>query len=419
MSDFSDKEDKILIQFVLREEANGKSRISWSHIAKRMRTKKRPEQLRLRVYKLKQRFGKYPAWYSNEDIVRNKAQTESKKKVVVNAVKGTTEQTSNKENLDSKKKDDKKGDDDSLAVLASLSDDDTSANKRRPLPNSILSDFNELMATLASHNDDDTSVNKRRPLPNLILPGVLPDSEMEKIVIDRVPIDIVSSNPPRKALQRRSKQRTAIQIQSHNAVWNLYSSVKKKDVRQASGKTENNTGELTPQSTSNLIKECEIGIFDVFADIGSGVGNVVAQVALETFAQTVIGVEIRSDLAGLGESLMKEQTSIYPALQKIKIYPKDICNVDIMNDNIFQRITVLYCHNTLFKPEVLHVLENICCRLPCLRTVVIQLAFCPRHRDGCLREFCLLFKRRSSLFSTNVTFKASPVQLQIYDRVKN
>ena len=198
MSNFSDKEDKILIQFVLREEANGKSRISWSHIAKRMRTKKRPEQLRLRVNKLKQRFdtdfGKCPAWYSNEGIVRNKAQTESTKKVVVNAVKGTTEQTSNKENLDSKKKDDKKGDDDSLAVLASLS-------------------------------DDDTSVNKRRPLPNLILPGVLPDSEMEKIVIDRVPIDIVSSNPPRKALRRRSKQRTAIQIQSHNAVWNLYSSV--------------------------------------------------------------------------------------------------------------------------------------------------------------------------------------------------
>ena len=373
---------------------------------------------RERVNKLKQRFGADFAncpWYRNKFIVQSKAQTEPTKKVGVKAVKGTTEQTTNKEHLDSKKKNDNKGEDDSLPALASLGDD---VKKRKY--------FDELMAVLTSLSDDDnddTSVNNS---PSLILPGFLPDSKMENTLINSDD-DTRISNPPRKALRRRLKQqtpiqgqsqRTTIQIQSHNAVWNLFATVQKKDILQPSGKVENNAGEVTPQSISNLIKECDIGEVDVFADIGSGVGNVVAQVALETFAQTVIGVEIRSDLAGLGESLMKKQTSIYPALQKIKIYPQDICNVDIMNDNIFQRITVLYCHNTLFKPEVLHVLENICCRLPYLRTVVIQLAFCPRHRDGCMREFCLLFKRRSTLFSTNVTFKASQVHLQIYDRVK-
>ena len=410
MSNFSDKEDKMLIQLML--QTNDKSRISWSRIANRMRTKKLPEQLRLRVNKLKQRFGtdfaKCPAWYMNKGIVQNQAQTESTTKVGVKAVKGTTEQTSNKEN-DSKKKDDNKGEDYSLVVRASLSD---GVDRRRSC--------DELMAILASLSDDDTSVDERRPLPSLILPGFLPDSKMKNSVIDSDDDTSVNaiSNPPRKALRRRSKQRTTVWIQSHNAVWNIFAPVKKKDILQPSGKMENNAGELTPQSISNLIKVCDIGELDVFADIGSGVGNVVAQVALETFAQTVIGVEIRSDLAGLGESLMKKQTSIYPSLNKIKIYPQDICNVDIVNDSIFQRITVLYCHNTLFKPEVLHVLEYICCRLRYLRTVVIQLAFCPRHRDGCMREFCLLFKRRSSLFSTNVTFKASQVHLQIYDRVK-
>lgn len=356
MSDFSDKEDKMLIHLALREEANGKSRISWVRIAKRMRTKKRPEQLRLRVHKLKERFGtdltKYPAWYRSEAIVRNKTQTKSTKKASFNSYNEVKGQTDNKENVDSMKK---------------IEDD--------------------LLVALALLSDDDTMVYKKDRRTNFILPELLP-----------------------------GKLTT---IQSHIAVSNVFAPIKKKDVRQASGKTENNAGELTPQSTSDLIKECGIGEFDVFADIGSGVGNVVAQVALETIASTVIGVEIRSDIARLGESLMKEQTSTYLALQKIKIYPQDICSIDVVNDKIFHGITVLYCHNTLFKPQVLHVLENICCRLPCLRTIVIQLAFCPRHRDGCLREFCLLFKKRPSLCSANVTFKASQVHLQIYDRVIN
>jgi hypothetical protein len=66
MSNFSDKEDRMLIQLAHRQNV-AKGKISWSSIATKMRTKKNPEQLRLRVVCLKKRFGNilanFPRWY--------------------------------------------------------------------------------------------------------------------------------------------------------------------------------------------------------------------------------------------------------------------------------------------------------------------------------------------------------------------
>ena len=66
MSDFSDKEDRMLIQLLHQHNAKGK-RASWVDIAAKMKTKKTPNQLRLRVVCLKKRFGNilanFPRWY--------------------------------------------------------------------------------------------------------------------------------------------------------------------------------------------------------------------------------------------------------------------------------------------------------------------------------------------------------------------
>lgn len=67
MSDFSDKEDRMLIQLLHQQNYATGKRTSWIHIAAKMRTKKTPDQLRLRVVCLKKRFGnilaKFPRWY--------------------------------------------------------------------------------------------------------------------------------------------------------------------------------------------------------------------------------------------------------------------------------------------------------------------------------------------------------------------
>ena len=67
MSDFSDKEDRMLIQLLHQQNYATGKRTSWIHIAAKMRTKKTPDQLRLRVVCLKKRFGNilanFPRWY--------------------------------------------------------------------------------------------------------------------------------------------------------------------------------------------------------------------------------------------------------------------------------------------------------------------------------------------------------------------
>jgi hypothetical protein len=67
MSNFSDKEDRILIQLVHRHDISKGKRTSWINIAAKMKTKKTPQQLRLRVVCLKKRFGEiianFPRWY--------------------------------------------------------------------------------------------------------------------------------------------------------------------------------------------------------------------------------------------------------------------------------------------------------------------------------------------------------------------
>jgi hypothetical protein len=208
-------------------------------------------------------------------------------------------------------------------------------------------------------------------------------------------------------------------LAAHGAVLRIFASVKRSDIRQPSGKTEHNAGELTLESTTALVKACSLTKNDVFADIGSGIGNVIAQVALQSNVASSIGVEIRSNVAKLGERMIKEAAQQFRQLEKVKIYAKDVCNLDIQNDKWLEEITVLYCHNTLFTPESLIFIERICCQLPVLRTIVIHLPLCSRHRSGCQRYFCSIFHKRRSSLKTNVSYTASDILFQIYDRIQN
>ena len=67
MSDFSDEEDRKLIQLLYQDNAMKGKRISWVNIAAKMRIKKTPNQLRMRVVCLQRRFGNilahFPRWY--------------------------------------------------------------------------------------------------------------------------------------------------------------------------------------------------------------------------------------------------------------------------------------------------------------------------------------------------------------------
>jgi tRNA G46 methylase TrmB len=70
-------------------------------------------------------------------------------------------------------------------------------------------------------------------------------------------------------------------------------------------------------------KACSLTKNDVFTDIGSGVGNVITQVAQQSNVACSIGLEIRSNVAKLGKRMIKEAVQQFLQLEKrfmLKMY---------------------------------------------------------------------------------------------------
>jgi hypothetical protein len=202
---------------------------------------------------------------------------------------------------------------------------------------------------------------------------------------------------------------------AHFAIDDIFRTVTKSDVNQHGARQHENVGELSVTGVSILANACNLNERDVFVDVGSGIGNVVTQIALETAVRMCIGVEVRVDIALLGRRLIEAHANKYPNTRKVHIYPENICQVDITT-NMWQQTTVLYSHNTLFDGRTLVGLETLCCKLHSLRIVILQEPFCHRHSPRCKREFCLLFARRQ-LVKVPVSYHAVNRTFAIYDRV--
>jgi hypothetical protein len=363
MADFSDIEDRTLVQHVFHGR-QGQKRISWIKIAKQMKSCKQPSQLKLRLACLKKRFGKelikFPRWY----FTNMPTQQETFKKT--------------QQEVPSSSATEKNPDVSLVALFDQFPDSDEDASTP-----SLAFNWVPKSPLTASSIPPVCMKKLRKRVKNLLFP--LP-------------------TPPLSTQD------------SYVAVKEVFSSVLRADVRQSSGRLEFNVGELEPEGTTTVIEACALTSNDVFVDVGSGVGNVVAQVALETNVRTALGVEIRAELARQGRNLMEQNYDHYPQLSKVEIYPQDICAVDVENDYQFKKVTVLFCHNTVFKPEVHLMLEQICCRLPLLRTVILSVPFCARHRPSCLREFCTVFRVRESPIRVSVTFTHSLSNFFVYDR---
>ncbi|KAI9996097.1 hypothetical protein PInf_013275 [Phytophthora infestans] len=77
----------------------------------------------------------------------------------------------------------------------------------------------------------------------------------------------------------------------------IFSNVSAADVRQQAGKTDENAGEMLPAAISSVIQM--IGAVhqdDVFLDIGAGLGNVAAQLAIQTIARQCLGIKKRPEI---------------------------------------------------------------------------------------------------------------------------
>ena len=193
----------------------------------------------------------------------------------------------------------------------------------------------------------------------------------------------------------------------------LFATFTKALVTHKGGRAAHNAGELSIVGTTQLLEEIGgLNEDDVFLDVGSGIGNVVAQVALQTQVRKAIGIEIRRDLALLGEKRIKAKADKYAQLTKVEIWAADVCETDL---HVIQSATILFSNSKLFEPRSHLALEKTVLELPHVRNVILGAPICPRHRESCCREFCMLWKLKKKI-ELHVTWTATPVELLYYTK---
>ncbi|EGZ05204.1 hypothetical protein PHYSODRAFT_534456, partial [Phytophthora sojae] len=154
----------------------------------------------------------------------------------------------------------------------------------------------------------------------------------------------------------------------HDAVSSLYASA----LRQPVHAPDCHAGEISPTGVSAILAVIPtLTIADAFVDFGSGIGNVVAQVALETCVGRCIGIEFQDNLANIAMS---------PAVRE----DIDGCSV-------------LFANNIVFEPTSFAALEDFASSAAGLVHVVVMATICGRHRPTCPRNFCSVWTLRQRI----------------------
>ncbi|KAF1785578.1 histone H3-K79 methyltransferase [Phytophthora cactorum] len=142
----------------------------------------------------------------------------------------------------------------------------------------------------------------------------------------------------------------------------VFGSVTKADVRQKAGATHENAGELMPRAFADVLTIIgPITANDIFLDVGCGIGNIVAQFALQTPVRS--GVQLRSDLWHLGCQLISRFSKVKPLLKKGILLQGDAKDGGLSLRPPFCDATIVYLNSFLFIDDVKALLLRELCAL--------------------------------------------------------
>jgi hypothetical protein len=201
--------------------------------------------------------------------------------------------------------------------------------------------------------------------------------------------------PPRFYSQKVTKARKMIQLSVHevyDVVLCLFACISQKDIVQKSGKAHQNTGEIQAYGVTQILALCGCDSDDVFSDFGCGIGNVLAQIALQSRVRKCVGVEIQNHLVAMSRVIIGENADRYPALKKIELLAGDIKKIPLIHMATLFQTTILYASNFLFDSSTDLALEEFCIHAAKLRLVITFKKFCPRHRKTCNKLLCKMWK---------------------------
>jgi len=153
-------------------------------------------------------------------------------------------------------------------------------------------------------------------------------------------------------------------------------------------------GEILPESVPKLVQYLDLDVDSIFYDLGSGVGKVCIQIALQSCCKTIVGVEL---------SVSRYQASV-TALQNVQTILKksnvQLTNVEFKNLDILQTelraCTHVYWNNVCFSDEAhFQLLTRFRDHLKRGTKIACCKKLCARHNE----ELCLMRDKLCTYFS--------------------
>eukprot|EP00644_Phytophthora_capsici_P018630 jgi/Phyca11/131799/e_gw1.113.33.1 len=159
--------------------------------------------------------------------------------------------------------------------------------------------------------------------------------------------------------------------------------------------TYGNAGEVLPHGVSRIIAATRpFRDTEVFLDIGAGVGNILAQVALSTEVRACIGTELR---AALGQSCMRWHLEQYPRLSKVVLKLAGVRDTFLSSQDPICQATIVCANIFLFEEDAKIVVLRELSAMIMVRLLSSTSQFCPRHRSTCSNLFCESWKLQYQL----------------------
>lgn len=143
-------------------------------------------------------------------------------------------------------------------------------------------------------------------------------------------------------------------------------------------------GEITFQSTKDLIDHLQLTCEDVFFDLGSGVGKICCQVALTTPARA-IGIELsatRCQLAQKAKQCLIDKKACTNSA-KLEFYEQNILDANL------EPATVIFACSTCFSEQLMQTLTQKLEALPKLKRIVTLKELAPTTRFTLSKTFHL------------------------------
>ncbi|POM76085.1 Histone methylation protein DOT1 [Phytophthora palmivora] len=163
------------------------------------------------------------------------------------------------------------------------------------------------------------------------------------------------------------------------AMVSIFGDISAKDVRQHAGQMHNNAGELLPSGISAMLEALgTLSDRDVFLDVGAGISNVLAQVALTTKVSKCIGVERSSDT--------------YPLLRKVFLKAADVRDLVLSKQPPTCEATIVFANYFLFEETAKLVVATELSGMLTAGVIAATSLFCPRHSARCSQPFCERWK---------------------------